>query len=251
MAVEQEMTCWICGAPADSAEHRFKKSDLTRSHGKGAYKGDRALTHVSGETQQMIRGPNASSLKYPKSLCQSCNNAASQPWDHAYDKLIEWVSGNEYTVLRDRSIDFVEVFGESFDSDLRNLYRYYAKSFGCRLAEVGHEVPQDVKGILNLASYESNFIVTFSVNEGILLLPSDVRDGFIGQAGLMAWLDKNDQTIVNGYQTSEHVSWFTANLWYFIEPEDNYGTHWLGDLKSVTLGSIAPLTSEQRDGLMK
>lgn len=250
MAVEQEMACWICGAPADSAEHRFKKSDLTRAHGKGSYKGDRALVHVSGETQRMVQGPNAGSLKYPKSLCQSCNNAASQPWDRAYDKLIEWVAANEDAVLRDRSIDLVEVFGESFDSELRNLYRYYAKSFGCRLAEVGHQVPQDVKDILGLASSESNLIVTFSVNEDVLLLSSGVRNGFIGQDGLMAWLDKNNQTIVNGYQTSEHVSWFTANLWYCIDPEDSYGSHWLGDRKAIALGSIAPLTPEKRHELM-
>lgn len=250
VAVEQEMACWICGAPADSAEHRFKKSDLTRAHGKGSYKGDRALVHVSGETQRMVQGPNAGSLKYPKSLCQSCNNAASQSWDRAYDKLINWVHANEDAVLHNRSIDLVKVFGDAFDSASRDLYRYYAKSFGCRLAEVGHKVPQDVKDILGLASSESNFIVTFSVNEDVLLLSSDIRYGFIGQAGLVAWLDKNDQTIVNGYQTSEHVSWFTANLWYCVEPEDSYGSQWVGDRKTVALGSISPLTPEQRHELM-
>ncbi|MBT1065489.1 hypothetical protein KJY73_18020 [Bowmanella sp. Y26] len=248
MAVsENETQCWMCGSPADSAEHKFKKADLVRAHGKGPYKGDRALALVVAGSQKLIRGSNSNALKYAKNLCSNCNNARSQPWDRAYDQLIDWVFGNEAEVLSKRFIDFSSVFGADFEDSQRNVYKYYAKSFGCRLVDAGHSVPVDVLQLFDLEHFQTALRITFSVNEDVLILPKESRDGFIGQSDLYAWLERTRPEQVNGYQSNEHVSWFTAHFWYGVNHDGACGSSWLADKQLVYLGSTKPLTPEQRE----
>ncbi len=54
--------CWICNSPADSAEHKFKKTDLIRLYGRGPYEGDRELLHLKDYLRK-IRGPKAEIVK--------------------------------------------------------------------------------------------------------------------------------------------------------------------------------------------
>jgi hypothetical protein len=235
----------MCGSPADSAEHKFKKADLVRAHGKGPYKGDDALAHVVAGSQKLVQGPNSHAMKYPKNLCSKCNNAKSQPWDQAYDRLIDWVLENESDVLRKRFIDFKRVFGSNYEDYQRNVYKYYAKSFGCRLVDAGHAVPFDVLQLFDLLSFQTALRITFSVNEDVLLIPKQSRDGFIGQSDLFAWLERTNPEQINGYQSNEHVSWFTAHFWYGVNPDGAYGSSWVADNQFVYLGSVEPLTPEQ------
>ncbi|MDI4638246.1 MULTISPECIES: hypothetical protein [Halomonadaceae] len=244
---ESKVLCWMCGAHADSAEHKFKKTDLVRAHGKGPYKEDSALAHVVAGTQKLIQGSNSASLKYQKNLCSRCNNAKSQPWDRAYDQLIDWVLSNEADVLRKRFIDFSQVFGRNFEDAQRNVYKYYAKSFGCRLVDAGHAVPADVVQIFDRSHFQTALRITFSVNEDVLILQKEDRDGFIGQSDMHAWLERSRLEQVNGYQSNEHVSWFTAHFWYGINPDGACGSSWVADNQFVYLGSVEPLTPEQRE----
>src|SRR5690242_21431382 len=100
--------CWICGGPADSAEHRFKKADIVRAYGRGPYGGDTGPVHISGDTRTHVQGPRSVAIKYEPSLCHRCNTARTQILDKTYDQLIDWVLANEVLVLRKRSIDFEE-----------------------------------------------------------------------------------------------------------------------------------------------
>lgn len=245
--LDDEVQCWMCGSPADSAEHKFKKADLVRAHGKGPYKGDGALAHVLAGSQKLIQGANSGVLKYQKNLCGNCNNAKSQPWDRAYDQLIDWVLGNETDVLRKRFIDFSQVFGSNFEDGQRNVYKYYAKSFGCRLVDAGHAVPSDVTQLFDRSRIQTALRISFSVNEDVLILPKVDRDGFIGQSDLHAWLERSRPEQINGYQSNEHVSWFTAHFWYGINPDGACGSSWVADNQFVYLGSFEPLTPEQRE----
>lgn len=247
VVLKNKAQCWMCGSPADSAEHKFKKADLVRAHGKGSYKGDGALAHIVAGSQKLIQGSNSSALKYSKSLCGNCNNAKSQPWDRAYDRLIDWVLGNEEDVLKKRFIDFGRVFGTNFEDDQRSLYKYYAKSFGCRLVDAGHAVPADVLQLFDMQHFETALRITFSVNEDVLLIPKESRDGFIGQSDLYIWLERTRLEQINGYQSNEHVSWFTAHFWYSVNPDGACGSTWVADNQFVYLGSVEPLTPEQRE----
>jgi hypothetical protein len=87
--------CWWCGAPADSREHKMKRSDIVREDGKPPYTGLRTLTRFSAGGRQDFTGPNSPLMKFGTSLCARCNNERSQPFDAAWDALTEHVAKNE------------------------------------------------------------------------------------------------------------------------------------------------------------
>ncbi|MCP4459237.1 MAG: hypothetical protein GY816_14640 [Cytophagales bacterium] len=242
------MTCWICNnAEASTKEHIIKKSDIKRAFGGGSYNGDNAPVHVKKGTIKPIQGANSKFLKYSESLCQYCNGAFTQPFDFAYDIFIEFVYENESSILRKRCIDFTEIYGEKCEDGLVNLYKYFAKSFGCRLVDAGEPVPNDVRELLYEKTFKTGLRLSFSVNEDILILPSEHRDGFIGKGGLLAWLDKDHNGKAIGYQWSEHVSWLLVSFWYNVHPDGNLGSTWVADNQFVYLGCTLPLNDEQRE----
>ncbi len=131
-------TCWWCDAgTANSAEHKFKRSDLARDFGRGAFLADGGLAEVSGRDNQVrrIQGPSSRRLKFLPVLCARCNNTRSQPFDRAYDCFIEWVMSHEIRVLTERKIDLEDVFGPQWRPQTDDVRRYFVKHVGCRLAE--------------------------------------------------------------------------------------------------------------------
>jgi len=240
------MSCWMCGGPASSSEHRLKRSDIVKAYGRGPYSGGDAPVHVVSGSIKPVRGPRAGTLKYSPSLCATCNSTRSQPFDVAYDRLIEWVFDNEADVLRKRFLNFAEVYGATFATDQLDLYKYCVKSFGCRLVDANQSVPPDIVALFDLTQFQTGLRISFSVNEDVLLMKADNRRGFIGKTGMMAGLDAKDQTRVNWYYMSEHVSWFTISHWYMCLPDGDLGSTWVADSQHVYLGSHTPLTAEQR-----
>jgi len=238
--------CWICGAEADSAEHRIKKSDLVRAYGRGPYRGDTAPLHFHGNNQSVVQGSNARTAKYDRSLCHRCNTTFTQPFDQAYNLFMEWIMANERQVLQKRFVNFVDVYGEQFEVCQRNLYKYFAKSFGCRLVDAGYEVPTDVIELLRLTYFQTALLITLAVNEDILILPSVDRDGFIGKGDLCALAERSDPTRVTGYTWNEHISWFTVCYWYGCPPDGDFWSTWIANSQHVYLGSYQPLTPEMR-----
>jgi len=239
--------CWICGASADSAEHRFKKADLVRAHGRGPYIGSSALSHVRSGQESLVQGPNSKSLKYLPSLCRHCNNTYTQPFDRAYDALISWVMANEEMVLRRRFIDFEEVYGVGWEAAQRDLYKYFAKSFGCRLVDACAVVPADIVELIGQTSFRTRLRLTVAVNEDILLMPSRDRKGFIGKGQLFAWAPRSTPGSADSFTWDEHVSWLTTCYWYNYAPEGAYGSTWIADSKFIYLGSFSPLDEEMRN----
>lgn len=240
--------CWICGAPAKSAEHRLKKSDLVRLYGRGPYIGDDELLHFpEGRTEPIVvKGPNACSLKYTPSLCHNCNTNFTQPFDRAYDFFIEWVISHHDQVLRKRFINFAEVYGDKFEELQRNLFKYFTKSFGCRLVETGYAVPNDVIELLGLNYFQTGLCLTFAINEDTLLITPNIQDGFIGKGDLTIILNRYDDTDIRGYLWSEHYSWFTVFYWYKRLPDGDLGSTWIANSQHIYLGSYQPLKPEIR-----
>ena len=239
--------CWICGAPADSAEHRIKKRDLTRVYGPGPYYGGSAPLHFrGGNFKSAIQGPNACSVKYKPGLCHKCNTTFTQPFDQAYDVLMVWLMANESEVLRRRFINFADVYGDHFETPQRDLYKYFAKSIGCRLYDAGYTVPKDVIELLSLTHFQTALCLTFAVNEDILILSPADRDGFIGKGDLVALLNRSDPEEIIGYLWNEHISWFTIFYWYAHQPDGDLGSTWVANSQHIYLGSYKPLTPEMR-----
>lgn len=242
--------CWLCGAPADSAEHRFKKADLIRAYGKGPYKGPSAPVHVRGELVSPIQGPRSSKLKYKKSLCHACNTERTQPYDKAYDRLVEWVTENKQTALRKRLLDFEEIYGPKHQECQLNLFKYFVKSFGCRLVDAGQIVPKDLVDLLPLTSFRTGLRITFAVNDDLLLLPEQDRKSFSGKGDLTCQQARTNPAIIYSYAWYEHVSWFMICYWYCCEPAVGLGSTWIANSQYVCLGSNAPLSAEQRVELL-
>jgi len=248
------MICWICKVSvANSKEHIIKKSDMTRAHGRGTYKGDNAVVHVKNGKTSNIQGANSKIIKYQASLCDVCNNSKTQIFDMAYDKFIDYIYENEELILEKRYIDFFDVYGSDFEKESINLYKYYTKSFGCCLIDGNRTVPNDIRELLFKTSFPTKLKINFSVNEDTLLLPKNTRDGFIGKEGLEEWLDKKDNKKINGYSYKEFVSWLLVSFWYDINPDSNEysGSIWFANNQYIDLGSFRSLTAEERKMLIK
>lgn len=250
MAVEQRI-CWICGAEANSAEHRIKKSDLVRAHGRGPYVGEGVLLHFRSGKKTQVQGPSSIAVKYAPSLCHNCNTTYTQPFDLAYDMFVGWVMSNEQLILHRRFVDFEDIFGSNWPNSQRDLYKYFAKSFGCRLVDADAHVPDDIVELLGKTHFQTGLRISISVNEDILLMPSKHRNGFIGKGDLLAWAPKEEPNTPNSFTWSEHISWLTICYWYNRELEGGYGTTWVADGKYVYLGCFGALNDTERSDLVK
>lgn len=76
-------------------------------------------------------------VKFGKILCQTCNNARSQPFDEAYDAYAQFIQSNAARLTRARSIDWREVYCTDWKVPTRFLGCYAVKQFGCWIAESG------------------------------------------------------------------------------------------------------------------
>jgi hypothetical protein len=147
-------------------------------------------------------------------------------------------------------LDFAEIFGPNWIDTQLNLFKYCVKSFGCRLCDAGQAVPQDLVELLSLAHFRTGLKITFAVNEDVLLLDKETQIGFIGKGEMVAWASKDTPAAPTGISWNEHVSWFTTSYWYLQEPVGSCGSTWIANSQYVYLGSIEPLSSEQRDELI-
>jgi hypothetical protein len=136
--------CWWCGNPADSREHKYKRSDLAREFGAGPWEQNAALVRgvAGGDRLHPVRGPHAAALKFDRSLCQDCNNRRSQPFDYAYDILANYLSQHEALVIERGWLKLSDLFGAGWRTSRDDVMRYYVKHIGCRLAEGGAKVPR-------------------------------------------------------------------------------------------------------------
>jgi hypothetical protein len=136
--------CWWCqDRPADSREHKLKRSDLVRQFGPGPYNKELASTR-EGRVRDM-QGPNSRLAKFKATMCAKCNNERSQPFDLAYDQFTTYIHDNERHVLASRSVDLRAVYGSDWEAGRDGLLRFMAKHIGCRLAENEVEVPEPIR----------------------------------------------------------------------------------------------------------
>jgi hypothetical protein len=137
--------CWWCGSTADSREHKFKRTDLTRMWGNEDH-----LVWICNQEQVKIRSARKSSIvKFTANMCASCNNSRSQPFDVAYDKFADYVWDNLDNLWRSRFLDMRRVYGGDWQESSLNLARYFAKQLACRIDDAGFQVPSIIPPFLN------------------------------------------------------------------------------------------------------
>ena len=104
--------CWWCSNPADSAEHKYKRSDVVSEFGRPPYYDGSSLLRVVGGkvVGNKVRGPTSGHFKFRVGLCGQCNSTRSQPFDVAYESLTAFIRVNEDAMLQNRSIDLIQIF---------------------------------------------------------------------------------------------------------------------------------------------
>lgn len=239
--------CWICGKPSETGEHRIKKSDLIERFGRGPYRGDEALLQFKAGSVRHVQGPDSKLVKYEKNLCAYCNNTLSQPFDKAYEVFIPWVMRSEAEILGRRVIDFEAVYGAEWVDRQRDLFKFFAKCFGCRLNEAGMAVPRDVIELLGKNHFETALYVTFQINEDQVLLDAEYQA--IGTWELVVHKKQSTGEMI-GFQCGHYYRWFNIMYWYNFFPLEPIGASWIANSKFLYLGWYQPLTEEQRAGLI-
>jgi hypothetical protein len=242
----RDMNCWICGRPADSGEHKIKRSLLVKVFGPGPYHGPNELLHVIGSESRAIKGPGARQLKFEDAICSKCNSTGTQAFDNAYDKFTDYVIANATTVVARRVVDFADVFGSDFATKQRDLYKYFVKLFGCHLRVAGHPVPPDRWRLLPLDYFQTGLVITFTVNEDKLPMfnssigcPAGLGDLYTTQRNLT---QKDDPQ----FAWSIYFAYLHVFFWYDWTPIGPTGARWTADSQYIYLGWMTPLNPEQR-----
>jgi hypothetical protein len=141
--------CWWCGAAANSGEHKFKRSDLVREFGSGAWTGTDAVSHGSGDRASLVNSSRADRLKFPKNMCRDCNNVRSQSMDTAYDRFADYIVANEEQVLKARGFRWPDVFSDDWKSGRDDVVRFWIKHICTRLATDGVPIDRSVIAFLD------------------------------------------------------------------------------------------------------
>lgn len=141
--------CWWCGQPADSKEHRYKKTDVVKAFGAGPWV-EKPLRFANGSARgQEIQGPKSDRLKFAAVLCSPCNTARSQDFDHAYRTFSDFADAHADAFAARAIVDFGKVYGSDRRHQQQLLAKYFVKHIGCRMAEDKIKVPQAVKDYLD------------------------------------------------------------------------------------------------------
>ena len=238
--------CWICDNPSETREHRIKKSDLVSMWGKGPYIGDSSLIHFRHDHQSNLQGPDSKLIKFDKNLCAECNSARTQPFDHAYEEFIAWIDDNEDKIIKQRVIDYNDVYGADAPTKQRDLFKFFVKCLGCRLHEAGYAVPKDMVELLDLETFTTGVKVSFQVNEDMLLLPKWAQG--IGTDAVYHHSNTKGETA--GYSCGHHYRWLRINYMYLAWIEGPIGAPWVADSLYIYLGWHKPLDQSQRTDLL-
>lgn len=181
LRVDPGSLCWWCQKrPATTGEHKFKRSDLARLMGNDSLVwGEGSIPKKEIKGRSGITRDRNKVLKFAKSLCESCNTNRSQPFDRAYDLFSRYVSSHWLRIAPGISLEVV--YGGDWESESKNLARYYAKHFGCRMVRSRLPVPASLREFMDGASDMSDahlgLITADSIHRtygGGLIISSDV-----------------------------------------------------------------------------
>jgi hypothetical protein len=171
-----EGTCWWCGAPADSNEHKYKRSDLARIlSAEGLYRGGAD----GGITIRSIR--RSPQVRFGRTMCHNCNNARSQPFDLSYDIFSDYLTKAMPKLWERDGLDMVEIFGQDWRNHQLNLARYYAKHFGSLMVDNGVPAPTGLIEFLDGAPHPRDcgmyFVKDEALHFGYEVMTCDGFDG--------------------------------------------------------------------------
>jgi hypothetical protein len=136
------LDCWICNnAPADSGEHKSKKSDLKAVFGEASQQRPLYL-HSSKGPNRKVYGLDASGLKWPNVICGYCNSTRTQPHDKAWALLHMELRKRAPSLKPGDRVCGNRVFRHDTAKEMLNVHLFFVKAFGCTL--VAENAPLDI-----------------------------------------------------------------------------------------------------------
>jgi hypothetical protein len=172
--------CWICKKnPANSGEHKTKRSDLASVLGEPT-QANPFYFHDVRRANRKLPSLDAKILKAPVRICAHCNNARTQPHDRAWEKMSD----------RLRSLDLKEgewlrttrIFPYDTKRQMIDVQLYFLKLTGCMLGEakaLGNDLGIDIAPF-------SESIMTGRPHPDVLL-QFGLCDGVVGRSDLYGW----------------------------------------------------------------
>ena len=230
--------CWICGALADSREHIIKRSDFIRRYGNLPFRHIGGMLHFKGEKSRNVPSSKSKILSYDPIICSTCNNKISQPWDKAYEIFEKWIFENSSSIFERRFIPLELVYGEkNFSYQCPNLYKYFVKSFGCRLASIDISVPKDLVDLLSQDYFLTKLRLCFAINKTTFAMLPEDRSNFLGVGDLMR-VDSKSKGIMEKYSWFINIGWLRIWFLYDLDVPCGLGAPWTSDSACLYIGEF-------------
>lgn len=126
------MDCWICGAPANSGEHKIKQSDL-RSVLRKPSQAHPVYYHDKSTKNRPLGGYDRKFLKSSTFLCAKCNNEVTQPYDRAWETLSEALRTLKPPLKPGDLVRVNRIFPHETREKMRFVQLFFTKLSGCHL----------------------------------------------------------------------------------------------------------------------
>jgi len=126
--------------PGDSGEHRFKASDVRAVARQISQSRPVFLQRDSRATNDRVGSAKADRLKFAKSICTNCNNALTQPFDLAWERLSGYLLAGWPTIVKRGSFDLSKAFPDSTRAAALHVHLFFVKLFGCKLHAEGKAI---------------------------------------------------------------------------------------------------------------
>jgi hypothetical protein len=184
-------TCWWCGAPADTREHRIKRTDIIREFGHQPSK-DHLLVSWARVSAPM-RGPKGDVYKFKPSLCAQCNNVRSQPLDVAQERFARFLAEGGSVLAKTRLIRFADIYsGQNAAAEAENLRRYFVKHVACRLSELGRPISRNIAAFMNQAEPLRDIAFSFAFSSEMHRILQELprgKSGVVGDEDITSFTD--------------------------------------------------------------
>lgn len=160
--------CWICNInDANSGEHKIKASEIRKLMRSNKFDG----FYKSGDNEPVtINTSKHKTLKFPKIICDDCNNYKTAQADNSYNDFVSYIGDNYESLVSTRKIDFKEIYGNNWRKRKIDLYRYLAKHAGCKTFSGQGDKNIDLSELSSFIQGKElirNFYVFFQLNSVI------------------------------------------------------------------------------------
>lgn len=231
----------MCGDPATTGEHKVKRTDLERVHGRADAFRSANLNYLRSDASVVpLQGPNSKHVKYHRVLCGPCNSTRSQPFDHAYDTFAQYVEDRSDVLLSRRQIDFASVYGNGWREGQVNLFKYFVKALGCRIADAGKSVPNDLINFFKDRYPEKPLAICFSVHEDEIVKPKHQQT----RLGIGHLVHSEGSGAEIRFASAGRYRWLLISYWYNWGPYGPMGEPWHRDQQFLCLGSYTAAESK-------